>query len=329
MLTRLNALAAIVALAACAGAATSAQSVKGTIALKGIPEGVGVNYLTNRIYVPISAFDDVSDSLAIIDGKSDTVIQTLTIPPVGKTVAVDVVRNLIYVGGSYLDVNGVQQSKVAVISGKSNKLIAMIPITTTPGTGIEALAVNPISGEIYVANASDDVVDVIAAGGEKVRTQISVPESPYGIAVNPYNNQVYVAISNGTVAVIDGRNDKLAGSATVGGANAGIGVNLASGKAFVTNNTSGPSTVGILSKTGAVLANVAVGRTPFDVDVDLVTNLAFVTNVEDSTISVIDGNSNRVRKLLPVAGLYIAVNPGTQKVYVAGQDNSITVIKEN
>jgi len=74
--------------------------------------------------------------------------------------------------------------------------------------------------------------------------------------------------------------------------------------------------------------NVAVGNVPFEVDVDLLKNLAFVTNTQDGTVSVIDGKTNTVKDSLPVTGLYIAVNPTTEKVYVGGQDNSLTGLNE-
>jgi YVTN family beta-propeller protein len=328
MLNKLGKVIAIAVLAISAGAVANAQSIKGTIPLPGLPEGIGINYLTNRIYVAIPNFDNISDSLAIIDGRTDTVIGSVSIPPVGQSVAVDVVRDLIYVGGSYFDVNGVEQSKVAVINGRTNKVVAVVPITTTSGTGIEGVAVNSLTGEVYVSNASDNQVDVIPAGSEKIVARISVPESPFGITVNPFNNQVYVALSNGTVDVIDGRKNKVTTTATIGDANAGIAVNWATENVFVTDNDFGLSTVGVVGSKGNVVADVAVGNTPFGVDVDLLTNLAFVTNTQDGTVSVIDGKTNTVKEVLPVTGLYVAVNPTTEKVYVGGQDNSITVLRE-
>jgi YVTN family beta-propeller protein len=328
MLNKLAKVAATLVLVVSAVVAANAQSIKGIVTLPGLPEGIAVNYLTNRVYVAIPSFGGPSDSVAIIDGKSDTVIGSVSIPPVGQSVAVDVVRDLIYVGGSYFDVNGIEQSEVVVVNGRSRKVRAVIPVTTTPGAGVQGLAVNPFSGEVYVANASDNVVDVIREGCDKVTNRISVSESPFGVALNPFTNQVYVALSDGTVDVIDGRKQRVTITATIGSTNAGIAANLATGDVFVTDNQFGPSTVGVLDRKGNVLANIPVGNTPFGVDVDFVTNLAFVTNTQDGTVSVIDGKTMTATGLLPVTGLYIAVNPVTQKVYVGGQDNSVTVLKE-
>jgi YVTN family beta-propeller protein len=328
MLNKSSKYAALAVLSITVAAAANAQSIKSSIALPGVPEGIGVNLLTNRIYVALPSFDNVSDSVAVIDGKTDTVIGTFTIPPVAQNVAVDVIRDLVYVAGTYFDANGVEQSKVVVIDGRNNKVVRVIPITTTEGAGIEGLAVNSFTGEVYVSNASDSVIDVILPLCDKIEKQISVSESPFGVTVNPFNNQVYVALSNGTVDVIDGRKKTVTTSTPDGSTNAGITVNWATGNVFVTNNVFGTSTVGVLDKKDTLITDVTVGNTPFGVDVDFATNLAFVTNTQDGTVSVIDGKTNTVKGILPVTGLYVAANPTTAKVYVGGQDSSITVLSE-
>ena len=328
MLNKFAKVASIAVLAASAGAAANAQSVKGVITLPSLPEGIGVNYLTNRIYVALPSFGNVADSVAIIDGKSDTVIGTISIPPVGYAVAVDVIKNLVYVGGTYFDINGVQQNEVVAINGKTNKVFETFPISTTPGSGIESLSVNSLTGAVYVANASDNVIDVLYPGTKTVSAQIPVSESPFGVTVNPFLNKAYVALSDGTVDTIDAHRTRVAATTPIGVTNAGIAVNYATGNVFVTDNEFGPATLGVLDKTGAVVADIPVGNTPFGVDVDLVTDLAFVTNTQDGTVSIVDGKTNTVKALLPVTGLYVAVNPTTEKVYVGGQDNSLTVLNE-
>ena len=328
MLSKSVTIAALAVVSITAAASASAQSIKSSIALPGVPEGIGINSFTDRIYVALPNFDNVSDSVAVIDGKTDKVISTLTIPPVAQNVAVDIVRDLVYVAGTYFDANGVEQSKVVVLNGRTNKIIYVIRVSTTDGPGIEGLAVNSITGEVYVSNASDNVIDVILPGWTKIEKQIPVADSPFGVTVNPFNNQVYVALSNGTVDVIDGRKKTVTTSTAVGSTNAGIAVNWVTGNVFVTNNVFGTSTVGVLDKKGALLTDVIVGNTPFGVDVDFTTNLAFVTNTQDGTVSIINGKTNAVQGILPVTGLYVAVNQATSKVYVGGQDDSITVLAE-
>ncbi|MBV8675140.1 MAG: YncE family protein [Acidobacteriaceae bacterium] len=309
----------------------NAQSVKGSVALSGVPEGLAANFFTNKIYVAISSFGGPNDTLAVIDGKTDTVATTISIPPVGYQVAVNMLTDRIYVGGCFTDAGGNNNCEVAVVDGRHNKVLGVIPVTTTAGNGIQGLAVNPITDKLYVSNASDNVIDVINRHGKITATISLADQTPIGIAVNPFacrGGKIYVALASGEVDLIDGKTNSITTTATVGTSNANVAVNWATGNAFVTNDVPGPSTVGVLDGDGNVLANVNVGNTPFGVDVDLGTNLAFVTNLGDGTLSVIDGKTNTVSATLPVTGNFVALNPLTEKVYVGGQDNEVIVISE-
>ena len=317
---------AVLAVSACAVA--YAQSIKTTISLPSLPEGVAVNYATNRIYVALPSFGGPTDSLAIIDGHTDKLIKTIDIPPVGYAVAVDFLRDKIYVGGCYQDSDGNTHCDVAVVEGERCDRIKTIPITTTEGNGIQGLAVDPLTGAVYVSNASDNVINVLTNDG-KVDKQISLGgESPVGLAVDPFTHRLYVALATNQVDIINTRTKEVTTSVTIGESNGNAAVNWVTGDVFVTNTVVGPSTLGVLSGKGTVLANVNVGNTPFGVDVDPFRNLSFVTNTLDQTVSVVDGKTNTVTETLPISGLFVAANPYTSKVYVGGQANSITVINE-
>ena len=307
----------------------NAQSVKGSVALSGVPEGIAANFFTNKIYVAIPSFGGPNDTLAVIDGKTDAVTSTISIPPIGYQVAVNILNDRVYVGGCYTDASGNNHCEVAVVDGRCDKVLGVIPVTTTAGNGIQGLAVNPITGTVYVSNASDNVVNVINRRGKISATISLADQTPIGVAVNPFTDQVYVALASNEVDVINGRTNSITTTATVGASNANVAVNWATGNVYVTNDQPGPSTVGVLDHDGNVLANVNVGNTPFGVDVDLGKNLAFVTNLGDGTLSVINGKTNAVSTTLAVSGTFVAVNPVTEKVYVAGQDNEVIVINEN
>lgn len=309
--------------------AAGAQTVKSTIALPSLPEGIAVNYGTNRIYVALPSFGGPNDSIAVIDGRTDNVIGSISIPPIGYVVAADVLRDKIYVGGCYQDDEGNNYCKVAVINGINNKVEQVIPITTTEGNGIQGLAVNLLTGALYISNASDNVVDVIENPAKPKVTTISLnDQSPVGLAVNSFSGQLYVALSSNSVDMIDTYHGNKLTAATVGESNGEVAVDLSNGEVLVTNTIVGPSTLGVLDHAGNVLANVAVGNTPFGVDVDSLTHLAFVSNTLDQTVSVVNDKTNAVIATLPVTGYFVAVNPLTQKVYVGGQSNVITVVSE-
>lgn len=329
---------AVLALSACAAA--NSQSFQNSIQLPSMPSGVAVNPVTNRIYVALPSFGGPTDSLGVIDGKTDTLIKTITIPPVGYQVAVDFVRSKVYVGGCSLDASGNTQCAVVVVKQDEDHetKIKTIPIPTAnpQGLGILGLAVDPRRGTVYVSNASDNVIDVISweeddddQGGPQIH-QIPVSEPPVGLAVNPFARRLYVALVD-QVAVIDTKTNTVLTSSSVG-SGGDIGVNWVTGNVFVPNPTNPPaSTAAILQGDGTLLATVNVGNLPYGVDVDPFTNLAFIANTHDATVSVIDGSTNTVLAPvgLPVNGLFVALNPATAKGYVTSEtDNSISVVSE-
>ena len=73
-----------------------------------------------------------------------------------------------------------------------------------PGTYPCAVAVNPVTNKVYVANYGGDSVTVID-GATNSTTTVAVGTMPSAVAVNPVTNKVYVANAGSTiVTVIDG-----------------------------------------------------------------------------------------------------------------------------
>ena len=74
-----------------------------------------------------------------------------------------------------------------------------IAILTTPvnvGSQPIALAINPVSDEIYVANYNGNSVSVINGSSNAVGSPIAVGTSPTAVAVNPVTNDIFVADYN-------------------------------------------------------------------------------------------------------------------------------------
>lgn len=320
---------ALAVLAVSAVSIANAQSVKGTVALPGSPEQVAVNPFTNRIFVAVPNFGaEPFDFLTVVDGKTDTVVKNIQIPPVAFAVAVNPANNRVYVGGSFQDDNGVTQNEVVAVDPTTEKVLKTISISTTPGNGIQGLAVNILNGDVYVTNGSDNEVDVIR--NLQVKDRIAVSGEPFGIAVNPVLNKIYVALQDGNVSIIDGESKKITVTTPFGASDAGIAVDLANGNVFTANSVGNPGTVGVLSAAGSVQATVPVGSGPFGIDVDFLSGLTFVANSQSGTVSAINANSDVVTSTLPVSALFLAANPVTGKVYVAPASNAttLTVISE-
>ena len=84
-------------------------------------------------------------------------------------------------------------------------------------------------------------------------------------------------------------------------------------------------------KSLAVLATVAVGRSPRDVVINTATHRIYVANLGDNTVSVLEEATNRTLITIPVGQLPSGpvVNPATSQVSVAaGGDRSVSVIQD-
>ena len=135
------------------------NAVDATVPVGSGPVGVGVNPATNRIYVTCS-MEPVSDDVSVIDGATDTEIDTdgnpangITRIPVGaepQGVAVNPATNRIYTAND-------GSNDVSVVGGGTNTVVVTVSVGRYP----YGAAVNPATNRIYVTNRDDNTVSVI------------------------------------------------------------------------------------------------------------------------------------------------------------------------
>jgi YVTN family beta-propeller protein len=113
-----------------------------------------------------------------------------------------------------------------------------------------AMAVNPATGQVYVANFSSNNVSVIDGASNTVITTVPVGTQPEAVAVNAVNGQVYVAnFSSNNVSVIDGASNTVTATVPVGNDPKAVAVNPVTGQVYVTNPDDG--TVSVIDAGGA------------------------------------------------------------------------------
>ncbi|MBP1992978.1 cadherin-like beta sandwich domain-containing protein [Paenibacillus eucommiae] len=201
------------------------------------------------------------------------------------------------------------------------------------GRGPHAVAVNPVTSRIYVANADSDSVTVLEdtySGGVVTVANVEVGTTPYAVAVNPVTNKIYVAnVDSDTVTVIDGLTNNTI-EVDVGILPFAVAVNTLTNKIYVANLGSDTVTVidGATTDTDTETATVQVGESPFAIAVNEAANKMYVANVDGDMVTVIDGVSNSPSSVSTGAGPNaLAVNPLTGSVYVANfYSNTVTVI---
>lgn len=215
-----------------------------------------------------------------------------------------------------------------------------LPSITDPNaTGPAAVAINPQTNKVYVANRSSNNITVVD-GETNTFINITAPNAtgPIAVAVNSATNQIYVSnTTSKNITVIDGETN---GATTVmdtavegGGLSPGvpapdsIAVNQQTSKIYVANTTDDSVTV-IEGATNAT-TNIPVGASPLALVVNPKTDQVYVANFDSSSVSVIDGPTNQVVKTINVgAGPQgLALNHITNKIYVGNVNgNSISVI---
>ncbi len=226
-------------------------------------------------------------------------------------------------------------NKIYVANGLSNNVTVIDGVTNgtttvTAGNIPFAVAVNPVTNKIYVANEGGPVT--VIDGATNATTSIATGGTPVAVAVNVVTNKIYVANYNSNnVTVIDGTTSATTTVATGNLARA-VAINPVTNKIYVANqgDSINPSTVTVID--GATNATVAVnaGTSPFALAVNPVTNTIYVANAGSNDITVINGFTNVTTTVTDTnAGSPdgIAVNPITDKIYVANERSSnVTVI---
>ncbi|MBP7686428.1 MAG: hypothetical protein KA765_00895, partial [Thermoflexales bacterium] len=233
-------------------------------------------------------------------------------------VAVNPVTNKAYVTNWGVAISG--SNPVTVIDGATNG-------TTTVNVGAlpSAVAVNPVTNKIYIANSGSNTVTVID-GATNGTTTVNVGAFPSAVAVNPVTNQIYVVNPDGnSVTVIDGATNGTI-TVNVGAFPCAVAVNPVTNKIYVVNQNS--NNVTVIDGGSLATTTVAVGTSPQSVAVNSVTNKVYVANTDGNSVTILDGGSLATATMAVGTGPgSVAVNSLTNKIYVANYvSNAVTVI---
>jgi YVTN family beta-propeller protein len=189
----------------------------------------------------------------------------------------------------------------------------------------EAIAVNPVTNKIYVTNRLDDNVTVID-GATNGTTTVSAGTYPRAVAVNPVTNKIYVAnIGSDNVTVINGA-DNSTTTVSAGDEPCAVVVNPVTNKIYVANYSS--NNVTVINGADNSTTTVSTGGTPLAVAINTATNKIYVANCNSSNVTVINGATNGTTNVSVGNGPdAVAVNTATNKIYVANtSSDNVTVI---
>ena len=179
-------------------------------------------------------------------------------------------------------------------------VIATIPVGTSPN----AVAVNPTTNRIYVANTGDQpaTVSVIDGATNSVIATVPVGASADGIAVNPVTNKIYVA-ANPFLTVIDGATNSPT-NVNLGLTIGDLAVNSVTNKIYMPNYALQAVAVidGATYDVTTLPLELDVGPSPLAINT--VTNTIYVGDGVRRDITAIDGATNQTQTM------YVGLIPG-------------------
>jgi YVTN family beta-propeller protein len=214
-----------------------------------------------------------------------------------------------------------------------------VTATVAAGTNPSAIAVNPVTNTVYVANSTSSNVTVID-GATNATTTVPVGPAPEGITVDSATNQIYVA-DQGTAgaSVITGPTNG-AGAAVTGmlvafAYPAAIAVNPVTDTIYLLGPDSSNPLGSLLFQdkgtTGDSIFAIPLDGEPSALAVNPVTDMIYINN--GVNVAVIDGSVNpevEMPTFLTTTGVGlgpIAVNTATNQVYLSNSgSNNVTVI---
>lgn len=296
-------------------------TVIATIPVGQLPIGVEVDAYSGQVFVVNSGGDNVT----VIDGASNTVAKSISVGPSPYHIGLDEVTNTLYVShpssrlGNLTIINGTTDtttgsilisdpnevawdssngylyvstplSNLTVVNPTTTKTVTTLSVGTTP----MGVLVDPMNGEVYVANGNSNNVSVINATTDKVVKSIPAGYFPNAIALDTSNEYLYVANDdNGcsvtciyNVTVIDGRNNSVVGWIPTGSAPMSVAYDSANGDIYVANGFGQNVTV-INGSSDQVIGSIRVGTSPDGIAYDPVNHDLYVANGYTNNLTVI------------------------------------------
>lgn len=237
-----------------------------------------------------------------------------------------------------------QPGELIVLDRTTLRTIRRVAVGFKP----HAVAVNPVTGRIYVVNRGQQSysLSVIDGASLQVVATIALGQTPIDVAVNPRTNRVYVSNPGQRVIhVVDGATNQRRPDIEIGPGPLGMAVDEASNRLYValSNRAFEPhvNALGVVTDDGQTVQvhpNVPIpGVTqPVDVAVDPAHSRIYVANLgggpEPPSVSVLDSDTRQIltttRMPGPGASRAITVNGDSGQVF-AISDGGVHVMDQS
>jgi YVTN family beta-propeller protein len=219
-------------------------------------------------------------------------------------------------------VTNVESDTVSLFDISTQELAGTIVVGTQP----TAIAVNPGTNTIYVANYLDSTITVIDGASNREVNVIELAEvdaGPNALVLIPSGNLYVSNELSDSITVIDTADNTVTDNIQLeeGSGPAGIVFNPANGLLYVAARNIGQLLL-IDPSDGRFVETIPVGVYPLGVAVNAETNVAYVTNHESNSVSVIRDNKLVANVTVGSFPRGVAVNPETNAIYVSNEDST-------
>jgi len=291
------------------------------------PTGLAVDPATETLYTTLRATGKVE----VVNAVNGGFLSTVTVGSGPTAIAVDGTHDEAYVadqsGGavSQFSTAGCNATKVSGCAGPAK--------TIKVGKAPTALAIDPATGTVYVANEGSGTISVIGETTNRVVATITVAGAPTGIALDATDNRIFFSNhSADTISEISGATcDAISQSgctkkpavASTGSSPIGVAYDPANGDVYVADNDS-PGTLSVfLGATLKAVTTVTVGQYPVAVTASpsgkqiLVAGKANASYAGYGAVSVVDAATNKLTTYLAAGSSPSSVvsDPGTDVVW--------------
>ena len=276
--------------------------VVATVPVAKEPDAVAV--LDGRVYVGCYG----ESVIVVLNGETGEHVSTISLDtPVGiLSLAADPLTNRLYAntyGQTYL------------IEAETLEVGEMITLDS-----YKTLTLNPFTGRIYVNDydpaQAQQCLAVIEGATKALVARVPIGIDPWGAAVNPKTNRIYVANSHSNdVTVIDGATNEVIATIPVGMEPVAVAVDAATNRIYVANAKSDNVSV-IDGESNQVLRIIPLAIIPQGVAANPQTGHVYVANPSTDSVFVLEGEE--ILMEIPVGRhpMDMAVNPATNRIYV-------------
>ncbi|TFD78281.1 cytochrome D1 domain-containing protein [Cryobacterium fucosi] len=285
-----------------------------------------IDAASNTVATTLTGIESPHNVQASADGRSVWAVSGTTSMAVKIDSSSLAVTGTVATGAMPTHVVVTPDLKTSYVSNNADNTVTAINTTTMEstatiavGTGPHGLRPSPDGEWIYVANIGGTTLSVIDTATNSQVAEVEVGTTPAQVAFSPDGRFVYTSLSGeGAVAKVDVATRKLVAKTAVGPGPIQTFVSPDNKFLLVANQGTKEkpgTTVSVLdTETFTVLQTVKTGKGAHGVVVDPSSRHAYITNMFEDSVAVLDLKSLKVVSRIPVGSTPNGISFSTQVV---------------